>query len=186
MPVRGHLFRRVVGSFPSGVTVVTAMQEDGTPRGLTSNAVTAVSAEPPLLLVCIDQHSNTLSAVRHSRAFVVNFLAAGAEELAIRFSSKDPDKFEGLRWTASSLAVGAPILEDHVVAHAECIVNRRVRAGDHWVFIAQIEHGVVYRGTPLMFFRRHFAPWPQRSEDVAGSDDRGMTVVVEPEQLTPR
>ena len=165
MAVDADLFRRVLGSFPAGVTIVTAVEGDGTPKGLTSNAVTSVSASPPLLLVCVDKSSNTLSAIEHSQAFVVNFLAEGAEELALRFASKDPDKFAGLPWRASTLARGAPILADHVVAFAECHVTQRIEAGDHYVFIAQIEHGVVGDGVPLMYFRHHFAPWPQQSDD---------------------
>ncbi|MBV9101354.1 MAG: flavin reductase family protein [Candidatus Dormibacteraeota bacterium] len=165
MAVEGDLFRQVLGSFPAGVTVVTAVDADDSPKGLTSTAVTSVSASPPLLLVCVDRTSNTLPAIEHSQAFVVNFLAAGEEWLALRFASKAPDKFSGLSWTRSEVAAGAPVLSDHVVAHAECVVTERIEAGDHIIFIGQIEHGVVREGVPLMFFRHEFAPWPFRGDE---------------------
>src|ERR687887_268194 len=75
-------FFAIMGAFPTGVTIVTALDADGAPRGLTSNAVCSVSAEPPLLLVCVDKNSNTLPALRHSRRFVVNYLRAERNELA--------------------------------------------------------------------------------------------------------
>jgi len=164
MAIESDLFKRVLGSFPAGVTIVTAMHPNGTPRGLTSTAVTSVSAAPPLLLVCVDRHSNTLPALEHSQAFVVNFLAADQEDIALRFASKKADKFSGIEWSASSNAKGAPILTDRVVAHAECRVTQRIEGGDHIIFLALIEHGVVCEGVPLMFFRHQFAPWPRRTQ----------------------
>src|SRR6266536_4037747 len=98
VPVDIELFKNVIGSFPAGVTIVTARGADGVPRGLTSNAVCSVSANPPLLLVCVDKRSQTLPSIQTSGAFVVNFLVAGREELSNRFASKDPDKLAGVAW----------------------------------------------------------------------------------------
>src|SRR3954454_24327215 len=67
-------FFQIMSAFPTGVAIVTTVEEDGTPRGLTTNAVTSVSADPPILLVCIDKDSRTLPALRASRRFVVNFM----------------------------------------------------------------------------------------------------------------
>ena len=163
MPVDLELFKSVIGSFPAGVTIVTARGADGVPRGLTSNAVCSVSASPPLLLVCVDKRSQTLASIQTSGAFVVNFLAAGREDLSNRFASKDPDKLAGVTWEPSGLAGGAPILVDDVVAVAECQVTQAVEAGDHWVFIGCIEGGAVYEGVPLMYYRRGYAAWPKPS-----------------------
>lgn len=160
MPVDLDLFRGIVGSFPTGVTIVTAMDTEGVPRGLTSNAFSSVSADPPLLLVCVDKKSQTLPALRSSGAFVVNFLAAGREQLSNRFASKDADKFAGLRWRPSQIARGAPILEDEIIACAECLTAQVVEAGDHYIFIGSIEGGLVRPGAPLMYFRRVYAAWP--------------------------
>src|SRR5690606_2211908 len=89
MPVDYELFRGVAGAFPTGVTIVTTLGRDGVPRGLTSNAVCSVSADPPLILVCVDKKSQTLPYLQESGTFVVNFLAAGRAELSNRFASKD-------------------------------------------------------------------------------------------------
>jgi len=161
VPVDIELFKNVIGSFPAGVTIVTARGADGVPRGLTSNAVCSVSANPPLLLVCVDKRSQTLPSIQTSGAFVVNFLAAGREELSNRFASKDPDKLAGVAWKPSRIADGAPVLADDVVAAAECLVTQAVEAGDHWVFIGCIERGTVREGAPLMYFRRSYAAWPK-------------------------
>jgi flavin reductase (DIM6/NTAB) family NADH-FMN oxidoreductase RutF len=158
--IDGQVFRAVVGSFPTGVTVVTAVGKDGVPRGLTSNAVCSVSAEPPLLLFCIDKRSNTLDALLEARAFVINFLAAGRGDLATLFASRGGDKFRGLHWLPSGAARGAPILVDDTVAYAECLVSQIIDAGDHLVFIGLVEQGYSNEGTPLMYLRRTYAAWP--------------------------
>src|SRR3977135_4659871 len=70
-------FFAIMGAFPTGVGIVTTLDEHNQPRGLTSNALCSVSADPPLLLVCVDKNSNTLPALRHSQKLVVNYLSAG-------------------------------------------------------------------------------------------------------------
>jgi flavin reductase (DIM6/NTAB) family NADH-FMN oxidoreductase RutF len=161
LAIDGQLFRSVLGSFPTGVTVVTTLAADGSPRGLTSNALCAVSAEPPLLLFCIQKSALSLPAFLESKAFVVNFLAAGRGELATRFASRGADKFAGLRIEASQHAAGAPILVDDNVAHAECSLHQVIEAGDHFVLIGHIEAASSSGGPPLMYLRRAYAAWPE-------------------------
>src|SRR5207244_7390775 len=93
MPVDRQTFFEIMASFPSGVAIVTTLDGDGTPRGLTSTAVSSVSADPPLLLVCVDVESRTLVALRRSRRFVVNFMRQGRGELSRLFASKSDSKF---------------------------------------------------------------------------------------------
>jgi flavin-dependent trigonelline monooxygenase, reductase component len=173
LAIDGQLFRSVLGSFPTGVTVVTTIAGDGSPRGLTSNAVCAVSAEPPLLLFCIHKEAFSLPAFLESKKFVVNFLAAGRGELATRFASRGADKFTGVRSSPSTHAGGAPILIEDNVAHAECSLHQVVEAGDHFVLIGHIEEASSSGGAPLMYLRRTYATWPEtepgpRAEDVRG------------------
>jgi flavin reductase (DIM6/NTAB) family NADH-FMN oxidoreductase RutF len=163
VPIELELFKGVAGSFPTGVTVVTSRGADGVPRGLTSNAICSVSADPPLLLVCVDKRSQTLPSIREAGSFVVNFLAAGREELSNRFASKHPDKLAEVTWEPSRVAAGAPILVEDVVAVAECVVTQEIDAGDHWIFIGRIEAGAVGEGVPLMYYRRAYATWPKPS-----------------------
>jgi len=92
-------FLASMAAFPTGVTVVTTAGEDGKPYGLTCNAFVSVSADPPLLLVSVDERSNTLPELQRTRRFVVNFLAAGRGELAKTFASKSAYKFREIAWT---------------------------------------------------------------------------------------
>jgi flavin reductase (DIM6/NTAB) family NADH-FMN oxidoreductase RutF len=153
-------FFAIMGAFPTGVTIVTALDTDHQPRGLTSNAVCSVSAEPPLLLVCVDRRSNTLPALRHSRRFVVNFLLADRGDVSNLFASKEPDKFASVAWRPATN--GMPLLHADTLAHAECVLEREVEAGDHLILIGRVEGGQPPQpGTqPLMYFRRTYATWP--------------------------
>jgi flavin reductase (DIM6/NTAB) family NADH-FMN oxidoreductase RutF len=152
------LFREVLASFPAGVVVVTAMDADRRPLGLTVSAFCSVSAVPALVCVCVDAGSNTLPAIRHSGAFTVNILAAGREELALRFASKRTDKFDTVDWTPAPGERGGPILASDSAAHLVCTVDREVEAGDHSLFIGEaIDAGVQVGHPPLLYHRRGFA-----------------------------
>src|SRR5919202_4703650 len=97
-PLDRAQFFAIMGAFPTGVTIVATLDRDGQPKGLTSNAVCSVSADPPLMLVCVEKNSNTLQPLRESKRFVVNYLAAGRGELSNLFASKEPDKFAHVSW----------------------------------------------------------------------------------------
>jgi flavin reductase (DIM6/NTAB) family NADH-FMN oxidoreductase RutF len=152
-------FFAIMGAYPTGVTIVTTLDADGQPKGLTSNAVCSVSAEPPLLLVCVDKRSNTLPALLHARKFVVNYLATGRGELSNLFASKEPDKFADVAWRPASN--GMPLLHADALAHAECTTIQEIDAGDHTVLIGSVDAGQPPEpGTlPLMYFRRTYSTW---------------------------
>jgi flavin reductase (NADH) len=113
------------------------------------------------MLVSVDRSSRTLAALRDTKRFVVNFLKAGAEDVSTRFATKEEDKFRGIPWVPSSVAAGVPILSEAVCAVAECVVTDIVEAGDHVMFIGQVEGGRVLGGAPLMYYRRTYAAWPE-------------------------
>lgn len=157
-PLDQLLFREVLATFPAGVVVVTALGADREPAGLTVSAFCSVSAEPAMVLVCIDKGSQTLPAIQSSQAFTVNILAAGREDLALLFASKRTDKFAAVSWEAARLSQGGPILRADAAAYLVCSVDQAVEAGDHWVFIAHaMEAGVHEEPTPLLYHRRSFA-----------------------------
>ncbi|WP_035798953.1 flavin reductase family protein [Kitasatospora mediocidica] len=162
MAINPERFREVFGSFPTSVSVVTALDGQGQPRGFTCNAVCAVSAEPPLLLVCVDRGAQTLPAIVASGAFVVNVLAASGdhgERTSRLFAGKEADKFAAVDWRPSAVAGGAPILADVALAYAECRVVDAVEAGDHWIFIARVEGAEVSAREPLLYFKRQYSSW---------------------------
>jgi 3-hydroxy-9,10-secoandrosta-1,3,5(10)-triene-9,17-dione monooxygenase reductase component len=144
-------FRQVIGHFATGVAIVTCYGDDG-PSGLTTNAITSVSLEPQLLLVCFDNASRTLPAVRESRRFAVNMLRAGQEDLAQVFASKRVarEKFEAVTHVE---AHGVPVL-DGALAWLACDLTALHPAGDHTIGIGEISHmDADPDGEPLVWFR---------------------------------
>jgi flavin reductase (NADH) len=180
MPVDRDTFVEIMASYPAGVAIVTAREADGTPRGLTTTAVSSVSADPPLLLVCVDLTSRTLPALRAGGRFVVNFLREGRGELARLFASKRDDKFEQVAWRPT--ASGLPVLAEDALAWAECVTVHELEPGDHVVLLGQVEEGAgaADEDAPLMYYRRSWGVWrpaPRRIErreipalEVSGQD----------------
>lgn len=162
MGVDRDTFLAVMSAFPTGVAVVTTLEEDGTPRGLTTNAVTSVSSDPPILLVCVDRNSRTLPALLHSKRFAVNFMRDDCEEICRTFASKADDKFDKVAWRAG--LGGIPLLEEGAVAHAECTTLDELEIGDHVVVTGLVESGRPPDPSevPILYHRRAFftAPVP--------------------------
>ncbi len=166
MPVDRDTFGEIMASYPAGVAIVTTLEADGTPRGLTTTAVSSVSAEPPLLLVCVDLMSRTLPALRAGR-FAVNFLREGRSELARLFATKRDDKFKGVAWHRS--ANGMPVLDEDALAWADCVTVHEFAAGDHFVLLGRIEAGessAVGEDAPLMYYRRSWGVWRPAPRDI--------------------
>ena len=142
--------RRLMSRWTTGVAVVTSSDEAG-PRGATTNALTSLSLEPPLVLVALDRGSNTLRTVRASGRFCVNVLAAGQEELARRFATKASGE-EKLAGVPHDLAQGMPVLES-VLAWLVCALEQELDGGDHTILIGRpLEAGGDQDAQPLVFF----------------------------------
>ncbi len=147
-------FRDTIGRFPTGVAIVTSIGPDG-PAGMTTNAVTSLSLDPLLLIVCFELRSRTLEVVRTSRRFAVNVLRAGDEELASVFASKrvGPEKFEALTRHRWSEAHGVPVL-DRALAWVACELRELLPRGDHEIGVgAVVGTGIEQEGEPLVFHR---------------------------------
>jgi len=165
MTIERQAFFDVMASFPSGVAIVTTLDADGTPRGLTTTAVCSVSADPPTVLVCVDLGSRTLAALRARRGFVVNFVGAGRSELCLLFASKEEDKFADVAWRPAG--GGLPLLHEDVLAWAECTTVRELEIGDHVVLVAEVLDGDVQPELepPLLYYRRSWGVWSPVHED---------------------
>ena len=148
-------FRAVMGNLATGVTVVTASTPDG-PVGMTANAVCSLSLEPPLMLVCIDNTARTLPAIRAAGRFGINVLAAGQDDLARLFASKQPEreKFAGVAHTVHD---GIPVIED-VLAWVGCRLERVIPGGDHTIGIGAVEAAEGGDGEQLVWFRGSYRP----------------------------
>jgi flavin reductase (DIM6/NTAB) family NADH-FMN oxidoreductase RutF len=144
-------FRRVMGHFVTGVTVVATWRGDGTPCGLTANAVASVSLEPPLVLVCVEQAADSHDCIREAGVFSVNILAAEQERISRRFASWDlEDKFGGVAFRTG--ATGAPILEG-ALGWLDCRLWASYPGGDHTIFVGEVVEGDARQGTPLLYYR---------------------------------
>lgn len=152
-------FRRALGHFATGVTVVTTWDAEGRPAGLTASAISSVSLEPPLVLACISHKSQAYPSFLPGRQFAVNILASDQEAVARRFASSTmagAEKFEGVGYHKSAL--GLPVLEGALAAF-ECTIVHAYPGGDHTIFVGQVEaldaHGDHGR-EPLLYYRGRF------------------------------
>jgi flavin reductase len=149
-----QLFRRVMGSFPTGITVLTAEREPGQVHGMTANSLTSVSLDPLLILVCIDHNARLLSYLKTQGRFGVNILKDTQQRISEHFAKPqlDPGEEERLgvrfQWTAT----GIPLLQD-ALAHLACKVAAEYVSGDHTVFIGEVESVELKEGEPLLYHR---------------------------------
>ena len=142
--------RNMMGHFATGVTVVTTKDRNGQKFGITANAFTSVSLDPPLVLVCIDKNAQCYPCFEECQIFAVNILSQQQEEISRRFATKGINKFEGLPWRAGSS--GAPLI-DGAVGYVECRIVERFEGGDHTIYLAKVLGGTVASAEPLLFFR---------------------------------
>ncbi len=143
-------FRRVLGHFATGVTIVTTRDADGRPTGLTVSAFCSVSLDPPQILVCVDHKSQSYPALRDGGHFAVNFLGDGHEEISRRFATTRLDKFDGVAHRLSGH--GVPLIEG-ALAQLECRAVSRHVEGDHTILIGLVEDARNGAGEPLLYFR---------------------------------
>ena len=146
-------FRQAMGHFATGVTVVTSIDDDGEPVGTTASAVTSLSLDPPLVLVCFDHASLTLKAIRSHGAFVVNVLAEPQRQLSANFARRGlAAAWDGVRHRLGP--TGSPRLHG-VLAALECTVENRLPGGDHEIVIGRVRDVEITDGTaaPLLYWR---------------------------------
>jgi flavin reductase (DIM6/NTAB) family NADH-FMN oxidoreductase RutF len=146
-------FRQAMGQFATGVTVVTSIADDGEPVGTTASAVTSLSLDPPLVLVCLDRESVTLRAIRSHGSFVVNVLAAPQQHLSANFARRGlAAAWEGVRHRAGR--TGSPRLHG-VLAALECTVENRLPGGDHEIVVGRVQEVEIgdENAAPLLYFR---------------------------------
>ncbi|MGH3692945.1 MAG: flavin reductase family protein [Pseudonocardiaceae bacterium] len=154
----GH-FRDLMSSFPTGVSVVTAMDSEGHPRGATCSSLSSVTLFPPTLLVCLRERGGTLHAALACRRFAVNLLHASGRRAATVFSSPHIDKFAEVPWQLWSPS-GLPFLHRDAFAVAACEVAGDVQVGDHRIVIGRVFDIRVSAGVPLLYGLRRYLSWP--------------------------
>lgn len=162
--IDGAAFRRVLGHYPTGVCVVTAIGPDGLATGMIVGSFTSVSLDPPLVAFFPDRNSTTWPRIERAGRFCVNVLASDQQDLCGRFAAKGGDKFAGISHGLS--ANGSPVL-DNVVAWIDCTLDAVHEAGDHFIVLGRVrELDIARADEPLLFFRGQygsFAPILERA-----------------------
>jgi len=147
------MFRKVLGHYPTGVCVITAMDEESRPLGMVVGSFTSVSLDPPLVLWSLARTSRSFDAFCAADHFAIHVLTGDQEDLAIRFASRGEDKFAGL--AVADGVGGAPLL-GQCATRLQCRTVARHDGGDHLIFIGQVERFDHCDGEPLLFHQGRF------------------------------
>jgi flavin reductase (DIM6/NTAB) family NADH-FMN oxidoreductase RutF len=161
---RSSAFRRLMAGFPTGVSVVTALDRERVPWGMTCTSLCSVALEPPTLLVCLRRDSPTLEAVLSSGSLAVNLLHDHARPVAELFGSGAADRFDRVVWTAGP--GGGPHLISAAHTIADCAITAEQVVGDHAVVMAEVVAVSSLRAPrPLMYGMRRYGDWTDSAED---------------------
>jgi flavin reductase (DIM6/NTAB) family NADH-FMN oxidoreductase RutF len=145
-------FMDAMARLPAPVSVITSIRSDGRPVGATLSAVSSLSLDPPLFLACFAHRSETLSALRRHKRYLVHILAAGQDGVARAFASKSPDKFNSLEWAYTE--EGLPLLSGCSVV-LRCRLFNVMPGGDHAVVAGEVEHVERTSGAvPMIYVNR--------------------------------
>jgi len=154
MTLNSSEFRKAMGAFATGVTIIT-LDLDGEVHGMTANAFTSVSLDPMLVLVCVDHSTRTHAHLHAKKRFGINVLCEDQQAISEYYARPErthehAEAEAGARFDRTSQ--GTPILHG-ALAYLECRLQSAQQAGDHAIFIAEVEDVVVGEGDPLLFFR---------------------------------
>ena len=158
MTISQDEFRQALGHFATGVTVITIDRGQRQVHGMTANAFASVSLVPPLVLVCVDHSARSHPLLKEQKRFGVNVLKEGQEALARYFAdvnqSHETAAHLGVRYSFTER--GTPLLETSL-AQLECALVAAHEAGDHTIFVGQVEHAATREGRPLLFYRGRYS-----------------------------
>ncbi|MEU5994817.1 flavin reductase family protein [Spirillospora sp. NPDC047418] len=145
-------FRRVLGHYPTGVVVVTALDPAGAAIGMTVGSFTSVSLDPPLVAFLPDKGSSSWRALRESgERFCVNVLSAAQEDVCRAVAMRKTDKFHDIGWHPSP--AGNPVI-DGAVAWIDCVTEQLHDAGDHQIVVGRVLNLQVSEGEPPLLFHQ--------------------------------
>jgi len=156
-PLSSFEFREALGHFSTGVTVVTVEREPGKIHGMTANSFTSVSLDPMLILVCVDQRAKLLPLLQKKKRFGISVLKAGQEALSEYFAKgkQSAEVEERLAVRYRRTPSGIPVLENTLL-HLSCRLVSSHIAGDHTIFVGEVEDAELHEGEPLLYFRSEY------------------------------
>ncbi|MBI2820360.1 MAG: flavin reductase family protein [Acidobacteria bacterium] len=152
-PIDPKMFRKTMGCFATGVTIVTT-ESAGELYGMTVNSFTSVSVQPTLVLICLANDARTTPAVQAQGWFVVNILEERQVALSNRFALSEEDRFADLEFSLNEY--GLPVLPG-CIAHLVCRVYRIDPGGDHLIVLGEVVKAEFHEASPLLFFGGAYA-----------------------------
>jgi len=156
-PLSPFEFRKALGHFTTGVTVVTVEREPGKIHGMTANSFTSVSLDPMLILVCVDRRAKMLLLLEKKKRFGISVLRAGQEALSEYYAKgqQSPEAEERLEIRYRRTTSGAHVI-DGTLLQMSCRLAESHVAGDHTIFIGEVEGAEMHDGEPLLYFRGEY------------------------------
>jgi flavin reductase (DIM6/NTAB) family NADH-FMN oxidoreductase RutF len=155
MTIDPDAFRSVLGRFASGITVLTTRDTKDRDVGMTVSAFCSVSLKPALVQVCVDRTASLYAALVSSSRYGVSILAAEQEALSRRFATADSTRrFDGIGYQRGESGV---VLLDDALAHLECRIVASHEAGDHTMFVGEVESATARSTRPLLYYRGGYA-----------------------------
>lgn len=142
-------FRNALGRFATGIAIVTTMDNNGMPMGLTVNSFNSVSLDPPLVLWSLDKGSNQMEAFCNSGFYGVSILAHDQQFASNLFAAMADDRFEQVDWSIAQ--TGAPLI-DGALARIDCITEQVIEGGDHVILLGRVVDIAVSHGDPLVYY----------------------------------
>ncbi len=152
--IDSETFRSVLGRFASGVTIVTARDDAGEDHGMTVSAFCSLSLQPPLVLLCVDHEASMHDLLLKHPRFGISILSSSQEAYSRRFAADESNRFDGIAYVRGDSGV---VLLEEALAHLECAVREHHDAGDHTLFIAEVERAEARQGRPLLYYRGGYA-----------------------------
>ncbi len=153
MPFDQKEYRSALASFATGVTIVTTTGADGVAHGLTVNSFTSVSLDPPLVLWCLGNKSDSYDLFSKTDHYAINVLGAGETDFAMRFAGKGDQRLASIEF--ATLKTAAPVLSQ-AIATFDCKVVQRIEAGDHLILIGETQAFVSRPDSGMTYFRGTF------------------------------
>lgn len=167
MSVDQRSFRKALGCFATGVTVVTTLHPDSkAPAGVTVSAFSSLSLDPPLVLFCLGNKTSSIDSFKSNGHFAINVLSETQRDLSIRFASRSEDKWAGMEWETG--LGGVPLLSG-CLATLECKLVNTIEGGDHLIFVGEVQNLTHQEGgAPLVYFRGAYMDYGPTTPVVGG------------------
>ncbi len=168
-------FRTALGTFPTGVTIVTTLDKENKPIGFTANSFTSVSLNPQLILICIDKASFNLESFSNGESFAVNVLSESQDQISTTFARPVTDRFERIDWKSG--VTGSPIIEGSA-AWFDCTKDNFIDSGDHFILIGRVLAFNSTTKTPLVYLRGNYVNLNLEQKMLLAMENETTRVVV--------